>query len=163
MKFVGIDIGGTGIKAGIVNEFGEIIVKRDCVTDSEAGFDKVMQDIFNLVMSLLDESHLTMQEIGSIGVGIPSFINQKGEVTCVNLGWHQVNIVDKLKEMFPTVNTYVENDATVAAIAESHFGSMKGHPIAVMLHLELVLVEELLLMEFHLQELMEWPQKLGML
>lgn len=135
MKFVGIDIGGTGIKAGIVNEFGEIIVKRDCVTDSKAGFDKVMQDIFNLVMSLLDESHLTMQEIGSIGVGIPSFINQKGEVTCVNLGWHQVNIVDKLKEMFPTVNTYVENDATVAAIAESHFGSMKGHPIAVMLTL----------------------------
>lgn len=135
MKFVGIDIGGTGIKAGIVNESGEIIAKKDCVTDTEAGFDKVMKDISNLVMNLLEESKLTIQEIKSIGVGIPSFINKKGEVTCVNLGWHQVNIVTKLTEMFPTVNTYVENDATVAAIAESHFGSMKGHSVAVMLTL----------------------------
>lgn len=135
MNYIGIDIGGTGIKVGIVNESGTILVKKECVTDSKAGFDKVMLDIKKLVIDLLEEANLEMTEIASIGVGIPSFINRRGDVTCVNLGWHNVNIVSKLKEIFPTIPTYVENDATVAAIAESRFGSMKGHPIAVMLTL----------------------------
>lgn len=135
MYLVGIDIGGTGIQAGLVNKEGEIIFKKECSTDSKSGFDKVMMDIKQLVMGLLEEAKVEMIEIESIGVGIPSFINKKGEVTCVNLGWYNVNIVQTLKHIFPQVPTFVENDATVAAIAESRFGSMKNNDIAVMLTL----------------------------
>ena len=135
MYLVGIDIGGTGIKAGLVNQEGLILLKKECATNSTAGFDKVMDNIKRLVGDLLVEAKVEMNEIQSIGVGIPSFINKKGEVTCVNLGWYNVNIVQKIREIFPDVKTFVENDATVAAIAESRFGSMKGNDIAVMLTL----------------------------
>lgn len=135
MYLVGIDIGGTGIKAGLVTQQGEIVAKKECVTNSKLGFDRVMLDIKQLVDQLLQDANTTINEVKSIGVGIPSFINQKGEVTCVNLGWHQVSIVEKLHEIFPEVTTFVENDATVAAIAESRFGSMKNNDIAVMLTL----------------------------
>lgn len=135
MYLVGIDIGGTGIKVGVVNKEGLIILKKECATDSNTGFDKVMANIKQLVQDLLIEAKIEMNEIQSIGVGIPSFINKKGEATCVNLGWYNVNIVRKLKEIFPDIKTFVENDATVAAIAESRLGSMKGNDIAVMLTL----------------------------
>lgn len=135
MYFIGVDIGGTGIQAGIVNEKGQILYTKECKTDSDSGFDKVMNDINNLIRSLVKENNMEFKDIKSIGFGVPSFINKKGEVTCVNLGWDKVNFLSKLREIFPEVNTFAENDATVAAIAESKFGSMKDNPIAVMLTL----------------------------
>ena len=66
---------------------------------------------------------------------MPSFINNEGIVTCVNLGWFEVEFVSKLKSTFPEFDIFVENDATVAALAESKFGSMNGKDISVLITL----------------------------
>ncbi|MGL4911869.1 MAG: ROK family protein [Romboutsia sp.] len=132
MLFVGVDIGGTGIQAGVVNEEGKILYRKECATKVEDGFEKVMDDINILVRSLLGENDLDIYEINSIGFGVPSFINKKGLVTAVNLGWYEVEFIESLKNKFPEVKVYAENDATVAAVGEAKFGSMKGKDIAVM-------------------------------
>lgn len=135
MYYIGIDIGGTGIQAGIVNKEGKIIYRNECKTDVQGGFDKVKQDINKLIRNLLNENSIDIKQIKSIGFGVPSFVNKKGEVTCVNLGWHNVDFVNQMKNILPEFNIYVENDATVAALAENKFGSMKDNDNAVMLTL----------------------------
>lgn len=135
MYFIGVDIGGTGIQAGIVSEEGKILFKDECSTDVEAGFYKVADDINSLVRGLLSKNNISSKEIKSIGFGVPSFINKKGQVTCVNLGWESVNFVEHIKSIFTEFPVYVENDATVAALAENKFGSMENKDIAVMITL----------------------------
>lgn len=132
MYFVGVDIGGTGVQAGIVDENGKILFKKECETKIQNGFESVMDDINDLVRSLILENKLKMEDIKSIGFGVPSFINKKGLVTCVNLNWHEVNFIEAIKNRFPEVDVYAENDATVATIAEYKFGSMKDKDICVM-------------------------------
>ncbi len=132
MYFVGVDIGGTGIQAGLVNEEGQILFRKECITDVENGFEKVMDDINNLVRSLLQENNIESNQIKSIGFGVPSFINSKGLVTCVNLGWNEVKFIDALKNRFKEFEIKAENDATVAALGEAKFGSMEGADVAVM-------------------------------
>ncbi|MEG1310986.1 MAG: ROK family protein [Romboutsia sp.] len=132
MYYIGVDIGGTGIQAGIVNEYGTIIFRNECKTDIDAGFEKVMDDINDLVRNLLKENNIDINDIKSVGFGVPSFINKKGLVTCVNLGWFEVEFMDALNKRFPEVKVNAENDATVAALGEGKFGSMKGAGVAVM-------------------------------
>lgn len=132
MYFIGVDIGGTGIQAGIVNENGDILFRKECPTNSQNGFESVMDDINDLVRELLNENNIKMNDIKSIGFGVPSFINKKGMVTAVNLGWREVNFMKALKERFSEVDVFAENDATVAALAEAKSGSMKDKDVAVM-------------------------------
>lgn len=132
MYYIGIDIGGTGVQAGVVNEEGKIIYRNECVTDVNSGFEKVMEDINMMVRDMLKENGISMNDIKSVGCGVPSFINKKGQATCVNLGWKEVDFVNVLQSKFPEVKVFAENDATVAALAEAKAGSMKGCDVGVM-------------------------------
>ncbi|MGL5313467.1 MAG: ROK family protein, partial [Peptostreptococcaceae bacterium] len=132
MYFIGVDIGGTGVQAGVVDERGQILFRKECKTNVQDGFENIMDDINNLVISLLEENDLEMSQIKSIGFGVPSFINNKGLVTAVNLGWYEVKFIEALQKRFNEVKIYAENDATVAALGEAKFGSMKDKDIAVM-------------------------------
>lgn len=132
MYFVGVDIGGTGVQAGIVDCEGKILFRKECTTDVKNGFEKIMDDINTLVRSLLDENNIDIKDIKSIGFGVPSFINKNGIVTCVNLNWFEVDFMAALKDRFSEVEIHADNDATVAALGEAKFGSMKGSDVAVM-------------------------------
>lgn len=132
MYFVGVDIGGTGIQAGVVDESGKILFRKECKTDVDGGFEKAMDDINTLVRSLLEENNISIENIKSMGFGVPSFINKDGLVSCVNLGWLEVDFIGALKRRFPGVKVNAENDATLAALGEAKFGSMKGASVAVM-------------------------------
>lgn len=132
MYYIGVDIGGTGVQAGVVDENGQILFRKECPTDVLSGFEKIMEDINQLVRIMLEENGIQISEIKSIGFGVPSFINKKGQVTCVNLGWKEEDFINTLKSKFPETNVYAENDATVAALAEAKAGSMKGCDVGVM-------------------------------
>ncbi len=135
MYRIGVDIGGTGIQAGLVNEEGKIVAVKECKTDVKAGFEKVVQDMKGIIYALLEEKNLTEADITKLGFGVPSSINQKGQVTCVNLGWKEVDFVPTLKKVFDKFDVAADNDATVAGVAEAHYGSMKGYPYAVLITL----------------------------
>lgn len=135
MYRIGVDIGGTGIQAGIVNAQGEIIGQKECLTNTKLGFIKVIESIRGLVDNLLEDYEMTSEDIELLGFGVPSFINPRGQVTCVNLNWYEEPFLPTLRERFPDFNIAAENDATVAALAEAKFGSMKGYPYAILLTL----------------------------
>ncbi|MEG0843147.1 MAG: ROK family protein [Romboutsia sp.] len=136
MYNIGVDIGGTDTKIGLVDLNGNIIDKLVLKTDTISGFDKVINDIKNTVDNLINKNDLSISDIETIGFGVPSFISKNGRVTCVNLGWIDIEFVPKINNIFKGVKTYAENDATVAAVAEYRFGSMKNHnDVALMITL----------------------------
>ena len=127
MLYIGIDVGGTGIKAGVVSENGTILHKLSCPTLRERGHEAVIHDMARLSLQVLAESGHTLEEIHSVGIGIPGMQDPRtGRVPfCTNLGWHDVPLVELMqKEIDKPV--YINNDATVAGLAESIAGVSAG-------------------------------------
>lgn len=123
--FAGIDIGGTSIKFGIVSDCGDIIFQGSKPTDAVRGKDSMLDDIANVVKSFFNEH----TEVKSIGVGFPSVVNPHDG--CVyyppNLpGWDVVPLLEILQS-HSTVPVAIDNDANVAALAESKLGAGKNH------------------------------------
>ena len=69
--YAGIDLGGTNIKCGIVDETGEIIVQESVPTHSERGFSYVAETMAGLVIKLARETKI---DVKAVGVGAPGMI-----------------------------------------------------------------------------------------
>ena len=127
MLYIGIDVGGTGIKAGVVDESGNILHKLSCPTGRERGPEAVIRDMARLALRVLEESGHSLGEIHSVGIGIPGMQDPRtGRVPfCTNLGWHDVPLVEMMRREIDKP-IYVNNDATVAGLAESIAGVSAG-------------------------------------
>ena len=127
MYYIGIDLGGTGIKAGVVDENGNIILKDSCPTGAERGYGAVIQDMAKLAIDVTQRSGHRMDEIKAIGIGLPGVMDPRtGRVPfCTNLGWHDVPIIQEMAK-YTDRPVYVDNDATVAGLAESVAGVSAG-------------------------------------
>ena len=134
--YVGIDLGGTFIKGGIVNDKGEIVVKDKVPTESEKGSDGVSENIARLVKSLLKSTNMSASDVVGIGMGVPGMIDgERGEVIYSNnLGWEHFLISDKV-EALTGLKVKIANDANVAALGETLFGCGKEYKNTVMLTL----------------------------
>lgn len=127
MKCIGIDLGGTGIKAGLVDEQGKILLKLSCPTGVERGHEAVIHDMAQLAIRVIKESGTQMDEIESIGIGIPGIFDAKRNIVpfCTNLFWHEVPLVQLMqKEIGKPI--YVGNDASVAGLGETFGGAISG-------------------------------------
>jgi glucokinase len=124
--YIGVDLGGTKIKIGIVNEEGQIIGSGIIDTDPSHNDKIIMRDMTEEISRLIKQEGLQIQDIKSIGIGVPGLVDyNKGSIIyCTNLSWYNVEAVSYLREHF-NIPVYIENDATVAAYAESLFGSTK--------------------------------------
>ena len=127
MLNIGIDLGGTGIKAGLVDEKGNILYKLSCPTLVERGHEAVIHDMAQLSLRVIAESGHDLSEVASIGIGIPGIMDQATGVVpfCTNLAWHNVPLVKLLQQEIDKP-VYVNNDATVAGLAESVAGVSAG-------------------------------------
>lgn len=134
MYNIGIDVGGTSIKAGLV-ENGEITIRANKEVNILTGLDGIIKIIEELVSEILLKKNIEIDNINTIGLGVPGVVNRDGCVTCVNLNLKNAPIEKMLKSKFSNVNIVVENDANVAAFAEYKYGSMKGYDNAIMLTL----------------------------
>lgn len=134
MYNIGVDIGGTSVKAGLVKN-GEIVFKNSKETDKIGGLDALANNITSLVKEIINECKISIEEVGTIGIGVPGMVNKHGEIICVNIGIKNGNLKEKLSEVFPTCKIDISNDANVAALAEYKFGSMKGYNTGIMLTL----------------------------
>ncbi len=122
---IGIDLGGTSIKIGIVNSKGKIVSKLSLPTKAEEGPNIVVSQIKKGIKEIIS-SHNKLK-IDGIGIGSPGVISaKKGTVeNPPNFpGWEKVNLKHQLKKSF-NYNIFIENDANAAAIGEMIFGSGK--------------------------------------
>jgi len=136
MIYIGIDVGGMSIKAGAVDEQGNILFKNSCPTGVERGYGAVIQDIAKLGISVARKSGHTMDDVKAIGIGIPGIMDQSTGIVpfCTNLKWHDVPIIEEMKK-YTSVPVFVDNDATVAGLAESVKGVSAGTKSSVFITL----------------------------
>lgn len=136
MYYIGIDLGGTDIKAGIVNENGEVLSKAHTSTLASRPYQEVARDMARCSLEALEQSGLTLNDIGGIGIGIPGLAdNILGRVIfCTNLGWNDIPLREELQK-YLNLPILIDNDATVAGFAESITGVSQGLHSSVFLTL----------------------------
>ncbi len=117
--YIGIDLGGTNIKGGIVRANGEIIHKDMIPTNAGREYTEIIKDIAGLISKMLEDSNTTIADIKSIGVGNPGTCDaENGIVICAsNIGFQNVPMREELSKYF-SVPIFIENDANCAALGE---------------------------------------------
>lgn len=116
---LGVDIGGTKIACGIMNEQGELISTHTVPSDPsdrEAMFVQVKRGI----EELLEKSSIDQADLLGMGVGIPGKLNHEEGIAVFqnNLPWANFPIVDRLKEAFEVEKIVIDNDVYMATYAE---------------------------------------------
>ncbi len=123
----GVDVGGTTIKMGLFDADGNVLDKWEIVTRTENHGEYVLPDIAKAVEDKMAEKSIVKDEVAGVGVGVPGPVDSKGIVhRCVNLGWDEFNVNDKLGELVQ-MPVMAGNDANVAALGEMWKGGGQGH------------------------------------
>ncbi|MDF2820819.1 MAG: glcK2 [Clostridiales bacterium] len=132
---LGIDIGGTTIKIGLVTKDGDLQGKWEIHTDKSENGKNILSDIANKVTLILQEKNLSKDDVIGIGLGVPGPVDDAGNVLgCVNLGWGEFNVADELSKI-TGLKVKAGNDANVAALGEMWQGGATGRQDVVMLTL----------------------------
>ena len=137
MYRIGIDLGGTNIAAGIVNDAYEIVCKASVPTNAERPSEAIADDMVALCYKLCENAGISPTEIASVGIAAPGIANHDDgviEYSC-NLPFRQFPICAYIKERFPAPLAVVENDANAAAWGEAIAGAAKGTRDSVMITL----------------------------
>lgn len=127
MYRIGIDVGGTGIQVGIIDEQMSIIAEGSIPTCTSIPFSEQVSRIAGCVLSTVEAAGLDRSQIESVGAGIPGVSNTAtGEIIkCANMGWYHVPFREELNKHL-SVPIFIDNDANVAALAESVAGVSAG-------------------------------------
>ena len=131
---VGIDIGGTNIKAALVDVSDDPVIAAK-TSSSSANTEVRDSSIAAAIGQLLDEQGMKISEVGSIGLTVPGSLDQSGDVLlhAYNMGYHNVAVRPELAKHFPNTPVRMINDAKAAALAESKVGALKGCRTAILL------------------------------
>ena len=126
---IGIDVGGTNIKVGLFDKSMHLVKKLQTLTDNELEASQMMDLLASLARQLMEETHLTADDVRGIGAAFPSFIDYRngyGVETSNILSLNDLPVRDLLHERL-NLPVYLENDANAAALAEHELGAGRGH------------------------------------
>lgn len=137
MYYLGVDLGGTGIKAGICDENGKILYKETCPTDSARGGEGIVSDMAALCLRVIKECSLTIEDIEYAGVASPGTADsERGVIVYAStLPFLNFPLAARLSELTGIKKVYIDNDANAAAMGEAAFGAAKGCKDSVMITL----------------------------
>lgn len=127
MKYIGVDIGATNLKAGLISEEGKILSTRKMKVAEVADPAKLAWTIYAFCCDMCEETGCTLEEVASVGVGCPGAVEiHSGSIlfTC-NLPLRNVPLRRLFHQLSP-LPLYLENDANCAALAEYFLGAGRG-------------------------------------
>lgn len=127
MYKLGIDLGGTNIVAGVVDDNYNIVATSKVKTNLPRPAEEVIDDMVKVANIAIESAGLKVSDIDSMGVGSPGAIDPVHGVVCYanNLGFNNVPMAKMLKERMG-VDFYIENDANAAAYGEYIAGAGRG-------------------------------------
>ncbi len=128
--YIGIDIGGTNIACGIVDENCEITARSKVKTNAPRPYAEILVDIKQAVRLACEEAGVSPQEAAAIGIGCPGTCNNGVVEYSNNLGFVNVPLRADIEAEFG-VKTFLGNDADAAAFGEFIAGAAKGAQNAV--------------------------------
>ena len=136
MYQIGIDIGGTNVKIGLLDEALELTAETSVPFPHTTAAD-LAKKIRAAVLALLEEKNAALCDVGSLGAVVPGSIDASGETVldAHNLDFHNVPLRKLLQEQFPGIPVYIANDANGAALAELYKGAFTGCKTGVLLTL----------------------------
>ena len=124
-KFIGVDIGGTNVKFGVVSSDGVLLSKKKYPTaEVVAQTGKFMDGFITCIKEQLAEN----KKIKKIGIGVPGLLSKDRTTTQIlqNIpSLNQTNLIETLSQAFPDIEFHVENDANAAALGEFYFSKTK--------------------------------------
>ena len=129
---VGIDLGGTNIVAGVVDNKYNIIAKAECKTAVPRPEAEICDSMAAVVKEALKKAKVKMEDVAHIGIGVPGAVNPETRVveTSPNLFFQNWEIAAMMEERLHKY-VKVENDANAAALGEFLAGSAKGSKNAI--------------------------------
>lgn len=132
MYYVGIDLGGTNIAAGVLGENLEIIKKGSVPTGNTRHYSAIIKDMAMLVMKLLKEIGISYDEVDCIGIGGPGTCDRENGILLYsnNIYFDDVPMRSEMQKYLP-LPVYLENDANCAALGESMAGAAKDVPDSI--------------------------------
>ncbi|WP_036222954.1 ROK family protein [Mesoaciditoga lauensis] len=125
MKVLGIDLGGTNVAMAVVNENGEILVRKTIETKVQEGFEKVVERISKAANEIISE----VGGVSKIGIGSPGSIDHKNGLVRFSPnfpGWINVPLSKEIEKR-TGVGVTLENDANAFVMGEKWFGKGKGY------------------------------------
>lgn len=128
MYRIGIDLGGTNIVVGIIDENNKIVAKASRKTNVPRAAEGIFDDMADAVKEAMSQIHITNDDIISVGVGTPGSVNKGEELIefANNLGFNNVPAYKLLRERLGFQKVYFDNDANCAALGEAVAGCGKG-------------------------------------
>ncbi len=128
-KRVGVDLGGTTAKLGVVNDQNEIIERKVIPTEKGITFEETIAQ--------LAEGILSMGDVSIVGFGVPSSLKPGTDIVihANNLGWKNKDLRGELKKHLGSIPVYIANDADSAAVGEYFQGAGQGCQSMLMLTL----------------------------
>lgn len=137
MYYLGIDLGGTNIAVGIVDENLNIVLKDSVKTLTKRPTNEIIDDMAALCKSLVERAGISFEEIEYLGVAAPGSIDPVNGIVRYsnNVKMSNYPLADELKNRLPIKKVYLENDANAAALGEAKAGAGKGYSDLVMITL----------------------------
>ncbi len=137
MYYIGVDLGGTNIAVGIVDENLKILKKGSVPTLANRDGELIVKDMADLARRLLDEMNIPLSEVAYAGIATPGTANSATGVVerANNLPFSNFPIAELFKKYLPVKEVLIENDANAAALAEALAGAAKGTRLSVMITL----------------------------
>lgn len=126
-RCIGVDLGGTNIKVGVVDPSGNLLYKTERPTRAEEGVDAVIARITSCAREAAEASGTSWDQVAGVGVGLPGFLDiPRGIVKrLTNLPWENVPIRELLEKAWERP-VKIDNDANVAALGEAWSGAGAG-------------------------------------
>ncbi len=124
---VGIDLGGTNIAVGVVDENYNIVGKGGVKTRAPRPVEEICDDIAKAVNLALEDAKISIEQVEAVGIGCPGSVNPVTGIIGFsnNLGFENAPIVALLEERIGK-KVHIDNDANAAALGEMIAGAGKG-------------------------------------
>lgn len=125
---IGIDIGGSHIGIGLINEDGKIVekVEKDIKIN-----ENIQEEIEQFIIEKVMQFQL-LNEIEMIGIAVPGTVSNNKILKAVNLGIEYYDLASKLKEIL-NIDIKLKNDAKCAALAEQKYGELNQYQNSIFL------------------------------
>lgn len=135
MYYLGIDLGGMSIKAGLCDEEGNILVQESCPTVRDEDGDRITKDMAALCLRVLEKGGVRPEDLEYAGIASPGTNDsERGVIVyACTLPFLHYPIAEKLSALTGIKKIYIDNDANAAAKGEATFGAAKGYKDSVFL------------------------------
>lgn len=137
MYRIGVDLGGTNIAVGLVDEEKKLVKKKSVPTGAERSAEQIVDDIAAVCRALCTEAGVPLSEIVSVGIATPGIANHDTGVVeyANNLPFRKLPLADMLRERLGVERVKIENDANAAAWGEAVAGAAQGTRNSIMITL----------------------------